>query len=60
MAILATVQLAVRFRASVLLFQYFRLAVEGELWPTSARAVSVSNELTILYDADDFLLVTNK
>ncbi|KAJ7783978.1 hypothetical protein DFH07DRAFT_789743 [Mycena maculata] len=59
MALLATAQLGIRLRAAVAAFQVLRLAVEGELWPQSARAVSVINLFDNLYIVDDFLLVTN-
>ncbi|KAJ7783984.1 hypothetical protein DFH07DRAFT_789772, partial [Mycena maculata] len=57
MALFATAQLGIRLRAAVAAFQVLRLAVEGELWPQSARAVSVINLFDNLYIVDDFLLI---
>ncbi|KAJ7480294.1 hypothetical protein B0H11DRAFT_2280610 [Mycena galericulata] len=59
MALLATAQLGVCCRISVLAYKLIQLAVEGELWPHSAHAVGIQNELDNLYSASEYLLVTN-
>ncbi|KAJ7664875.1 hypothetical protein B0H17DRAFT_296069 [Mycena rosella] len=59
MAALATAQLGVHIWATVLAFKILQLAVEGEMWPHSARVVEITNVYGNLYTAEDFLLVTN-
>ncbi|KAJ7466680.1 hypothetical protein B0H11DRAFT_2048501, partial [Mycena galericulata] len=59
MALLATAQLGVYCRLSVLAYKVLQLGVEGELWPPSAHAIGIQNELDNLYSANECLLVTN-
>ncbi|KAJ7754378.1 hypothetical protein DFH07DRAFT_959827 [Mycena maculata] len=59
MAILAALQLGVHIRGTVLAFQILRLAVEGEVYPQSARAIHATDLFADLYTMEDFLLVTN-
>ncbi|KAJ7439583.1 hypothetical protein B0H11DRAFT_2253746 [Mycena galericulata] len=59
-ALLATVLLGVYCGNFVLAYEVLRLAVEGELWPQSARAVSIQNVYDTLYAVSEILLVTNK
>jgi hypothetical protein len=60
MGVLATAQLGIRLRITVLGFKIFRLAVEGEVRPQSARAVDITNSFNTLVTVEDFFLVTNK
>ncbi|KAJ6563289.1 hypothetical protein DFH09DRAFT_1158898 [Mycena vulgaris] len=59
MAGLATAEVAVQIRATVLAFQIFQLAVRGEVYPDSLRASRVTEQYAIVYTVRDFLLVTN-
>ncbi|KAJ6463108.1 hypothetical protein DFH09DRAFT_1227578 [Mycena vulgaris] len=57
MAGLATAEVAVQIRATVLAFQIFQLAVQGEVYPDSLRASRVTEQYAILYTVRDFLLI---
>ncbi|KAJ7182844.1 hypothetical protein C8R43DRAFT_968249 [Mycena crocata] len=59
MALLAAVQLGIHLWGTVLAFHILRLAIQGEVWPTSPRAVAISILYSDLYAVEDFLLVTN-
>ncbi|KAJ6473486.1 hypothetical protein DFH09DRAFT_1293758 [Mycena vulgaris] len=59
MAVLATAEVLVQVWATVLEFQIFRLAVQGEVYPDSLRASRAFKQGRILYTVKYFLLVTN-
>ncbi|KAJ7108236.1 hypothetical protein C8R44DRAFT_803845 [Mycena epipterygia] len=59
MAVLATLQLVVRVGETVLSFQLFQLAIQGEIWPHSARTVRYFLLYDRFYIIEDLLLVTN-
>ncbi|KAJ7627886.1 hypothetical protein B0H17DRAFT_1187974 [Mycena rosella] len=59
MTAIATVQLAIHICGTVLAFQMFWFAVQGDFGSNSVRASNVLKIFTILYTMEDFLLVTN-
>ncbi|KAJ7443172.1 hypothetical protein B0H11DRAFT_2345285 [Mycena galericulata] len=59
MAVLATVQLAVRLRATEVAFVILRLAVQGKTPPQSAAAVQAAKVFNTLFTASDALSTAN-
>ncbi|KAJ7108235.1 hypothetical protein C8R44DRAFT_857763 [Mycena epipterygia] len=59
MAVLATLQLAIRIRSSISVFQIFRLSIMGEIFGSSERATHAGDLAASLQTVEDFLLVTN-
>ncbi|KAJ7466677.1 hypothetical protein B0H11DRAFT_2239847 [Mycena galericulata] len=57
MALLATAQLGLYYRKSVLAYEVLQPPVDGEVWPQSARAIGIQNELENLHSVSNFVLV---
>lgn len=60
MAVLATLQLPIRIRVSISVFEIFRLLITGELFEGSKNAIRAGDLYASLQTVEDFLLVTNK
>ncbi|KAJ6563358.1 hypothetical protein DFH09DRAFT_1159005 [Mycena vulgaris] len=58
MAVLATAEVVIQIRVTLLEFQLFQLAVQGEVYPDSLRASRVFDQGSILYTVKYILLVT--
>ncbi|KAJ7480285.1 hypothetical protein B0H11DRAFT_2233407 [Mycena galericulata] len=59
MALLATAHLGLYYRMSVLAYEVLRPRIGGEVWPQSAHAIGIQNELENLHSASNFVLVVN-
>jgi hypothetical protein len=60
MAVLATLQFAMRIQSNRYAFQIFRLAIQGDEFPSSPKARLATESFVKFYFSEDILLVTNK
>ncbi|KAJ7261886.1 hypothetical protein C8J57DRAFT_1719512 [Mycena rebaudengoi] len=59
MAVLATLQFAMRIQSTRYAFQIFRLAIQGDEFPSSPKARLATASFVKSYFSEDILLVTN-